>query len=177
MEARYDGSELHIFINGTKESESTEATGSLAATNEALWMGYYGSHRLHGYLNDVSIYNRALTDAEITDLVNNNRVGRYEYHHTNALGSNIVLTDDNKNVLVRYEYDVFGAIRSEVGTTNNPANSRSKSMSRMLNSTTSQRGTMTPISGGLRSETPPETASTGTPMRIITRLGLLTRRG
>ena len=32
------------------------------------------------------------------------------------MGSNIVLTDDNQNVLVRYEYDVFGAIRSETGT-------------------------------------------------------------
>ena len=49
----------------------------------------------------------------------NNQTGRYEYHHTNALGSNIVLTDDNKNVLVRYEYDVFGAVRSEVGTSDN----------------------------------------------------------
>ncbi|MCH8294965.1 RHS repeat-associated core domain-containing protein [Candidatus Poribacteria bacterium] len=41
------------------------------------------------------------------------------YHHTNALGSNIVLTDDNENVLVRYEYDVFGAVRSEVGSSDN----------------------------------------------------------
>jgi RHS repeat-associated protein len=38
----------------------------------------------------------------------------------NALGSNIVLTDDDQNVIVRYEYDVFGAIRSEVGTSDNP---------------------------------------------------------
>ena len=37
----------------------------------------------------------------------------------NALGSNIVLTDDNQNVLVRYEYDVFGAIRAETGTSDN----------------------------------------------------------
>jgi len=43
----------------------------------------------------------------------------YEYQRTNALGSNIVLTDDNKNVLVRYEYDVFGAMRSETDTTEN----------------------------------------------------------
>ena len=50
----------------------------------------------------------------------NSRAGRYEYHHTNALGSNIVLTDDDQNVLVRYEYDVFGAVRSETGTSDNP---------------------------------------------------------
>ena len=34
-------------------------------------------------------------------------------------GDNIVLTDDAQNVLVRYEYDVFGAIRSETGTSDN----------------------------------------------------------
>ena len=32
----------------------------------------------------------------------------------NTLGGNIVLTDDNQNPLVRYEYDVFGAIRDEL---------------------------------------------------------------
>ena len=35
------------------------------------------------------------------------------------MGSNIVSTDDNQNVLARYEYDVFGAIRSETGTSDN----------------------------------------------------------
>ena len=35
------------------------------------------------------------------------------------MGSNIVSTDDNQNVLVRYEYDVFGAIRNETGTSDN----------------------------------------------------------
>ncbi len=117
--ARYDGSELRVFIGGAKESESTTATESLSATLEALWMGYYGSLRFHGYLDEVSIYDRALSDAEITALANN-RVGRYEYHHANALGSNIILTDDHKNVVARYEYDVFGAVRSEVGTGDTP---------------------------------------------------------
>ena len=42
--------------------------------------------------------------------------------YLNALGSNIVLTDDNQNVLVRYEYDVFGAIRNETGTSDNTRN-------------------------------------------------------
>ena len=119
--ARYNGSELRVFIGGTIEAATTAATGSLAATAEALWLGYYdgSSHHLKGYLDDLSIYDRALSDTEITNL-SNNRMGRYEYHHVNALGSNIVLTDDDQNVIVRYEYDVFGAIRSEVGTSDNP---------------------------------------------------------
>ncbi len=115
--ARYDGTELRLFIDGTKESATTAATGSLAATTKVLWLGSYNAknHHLHGYLDDLSIYNRALSNSEITDLVNDVDK-RYEYHHVNALGSNIVSTDDNQNVLVRYEYDVFGAIRSETDT-------------------------------------------------------------
>ena len=39
--------------------------------------------------------------------------------HVNALGSNIVLTDDDQNVLARYEYEVFDAIRNQTGTSDN----------------------------------------------------------
>ena len=115
--ARYDGAQMRIFINGTIESATTAATGSLSATTAPVWIGGRHNH-FHGFLDDVSIYNRALSDSEITDLVNDVDK-RYEYHHVNALGSNIVSTDDNQNVLVRYEYDVFGAIRNETGTSDN----------------------------------------------------------
>ena len=121
MSARYNGRKLKVFIDGTIQPESMTVTRPLAATTEALWVGYHDSPtlRLHGYIDDVSIYDRALSKAEIADLADRFD-GRYEYHHTNALGSNIVLTDDRKHVLVRYEYDVFGAVRSEVGTSDNP---------------------------------------------------------
>ena len=112
--ARYDGAQLRIFINGTLDTATTAATGTLSATTEPVFIGG-GYNHFHGYLDDISIYNRALSDSEITDLVNDVDK-RYEYHHLNALGSNIVLTDDNQNVLARYEYDVFGAIRAETGT-------------------------------------------------------------
>jgi hypothetical protein len=115
--ARYDGAQMRIFINGTIESATTATTGSLSTTTAPLFIGSEHNH-FHGYLDDISIYNRALSDSEITDLVNDVDK-RYEYHHINALGSNIVLTDDNQNVLARYEYDVFGAIRAETGTSDN----------------------------------------------------------
>ena len=112
---------LRIFIDGTLEAAKTVAPDALAATIAPLWLGYHDatSHHFHGYLDDVSIYHRALTNAEIANLANNTGRGRYEYHHTNALGSNIVLTDDRKNVIARYEYDVFGAVRIETGTSYN----------------------------------------------------------
>ncbi len=119
--ARYDGAQMRIFINGTLDTATTAAThaNTPRATTAPVWIGgESGQHHFHGYLDDLSIYNRALTDSEITDLVNDVDK-RYEYHHVNALGSNIVLTDDNQNVLARYEYDVFGAIRTETGTSDN----------------------------------------------------------
>ena len=111
--AWYDGSALRVFINGTIDS----ATTALTATTEPLFLGGDTTH-LNGTLDEVSIFDSALSDAEITNLTNN-RAGRYEYHHQNALGSNIVLTDGKKTVLARYEYDVFGAVRSETGTSTN----------------------------------------------------------
>ena len=117
LSARYDGSELRVFIDGAIESATTAVTGTLVAMTEPLWIGA-DTPPLNGTLDDLSIYSRALSDAEISNL-SNNRVGRYEYHYLNAWGSNIVLTDDNQNPLVRYEYDVFGAIRNEVGASDN----------------------------------------------------------
>ena len=108
---------MRVFINGTIDSATTAATGALTATTEPLFLGGDTTH-LNGTLDEVSIFDSALSDAEITNLTNN-RAGRYEYHHQNALGSNIVLTDGKKNVLARYEYDVFGAVRSETGTSDN----------------------------------------------------------
>ena len=118
---RYDGAQMRIFINGTIDTATTAATNAntpIATTAPVLIGGDTSRHHFHGYMDDVSIYDRALSDSEIADLVNDvDR--RYEYHHLNALGSNIVSTDDNQNVLARYEYDVFGAIRSETGTSDN----------------------------------------------------------
>ena len=118
---RYDGAQMRIFINGTIDTATTAATNAntpIATTAPVLIGGDTSRHHFHGYMDDVSIYNRALSDSKIADLVNDVDK-RYEYHHVNALGSNIVSTDDNQNVLVRYEYDVFGAIRSETGTSDN----------------------------------------------------------
>ena len=119
--ARYDGKQMRIFINGTLDAATTPATAAntpRATTAPVLIGGDSSTHRFSGTLDDVSIYGRALSDSEIADLANIvDR--RYQYHHLNALGSNIVLTDDNQKVLVRYEYDIFGAIRSETGTCDN----------------------------------------------------------
>ena len=64
--ATYDGSQLRFYVNGALVA-SAAAAGSYAVNGSPLWMGgnaVYGEH-LRGKLDDVRIYNRALTAAEI----------------------------------------------------------------------------------------------------------------
>ena len=56
---------------------------------------------------------------QVNLVLNNKRTGRYEYHHKNALGSTIIEPDHQTTVLTRYEYDVFGAVSSQTGTSDN----------------------------------------------------------
>lgn len=63
--ATYDGSMLKLYKNGILDA-SVAATGNIASAEGELWLGsdHYG-HYLNGVLDEVRIYNRALTDAEI----------------------------------------------------------------------------------------------------------------
>ena len=121
---------MRIFINGTLDIAETSRSGPLYATSKKMEWGYSTNtgvaYPYHGKLDDVRVYDIALSDTDVDDLSDDIEIVstrghdlRYEYHHTNALGSNIVLTDGSENVLVRYEYDVFGAIRHEVGNSDN----------------------------------------------------------
>jgi PKD repeat protein len=64
--ATYDGLELRLFVNGAQVA-SAARTGSYQVNTGPLWMGgnaVYGEH-FKGKLDDVRVYNRALTPAEI----------------------------------------------------------------------------------------------------------------
>ena len=64
--ATYDGSQLRFYVNGNQVA-ATIVTGSYQVSSNPLWIGgnaVYGEH-FRGKLDDVRIYNRALTPAEI----------------------------------------------------------------------------------------------------------------
>ena len=121
--ARYDSTrgKMRLFIDGVRDAAETNASGTIGATSSPLWLGYHDdtAHHFHGHLDELSIYGHWLNGRAITELAANT-TGRYEYQHANALGSNIMLTDDTSAATARYEYDVFGAVRSETGTSDNP---------------------------------------------------------
>ena len=68
--ATYDGTQLRMYINGMPVS-STPDTGTIQTTTTPLRIGgnTYGSEFFQGLIDEVRIYNRALTQAEIqTDM-------------------------------------------------------------------------------------------------------------
>ncbi len=67
----YDGSNLKIYVNGV-EDNSVALTGDLnPASSTPLRIGEYGGgsgYELNGYVDDVRVYSRALSDSEIQDI-------------------------------------------------------------------------------------------------------------
>ena len=66
----YDGATLRLFVNGTQVA-SRATTGAIQTTDNPLWIGGnspYGEY-FTGLIDEVRVYNRALTQAEIqTDM-------------------------------------------------------------------------------------------------------------
>lgn len=67
----YDGSNLKLYVNGLLESTKAQATVA-ASTGTSFQLGRHasGSSYLDGRIDDVRIYNRALTAEEIKQLYN-----------------------------------------------------------------------------------------------------------
>jgi len=67
----YDGSEMRIYVNGNLIG-SKPATGDIYySAHYVLWLGkYVGLLMFKGVMDDVRIYNRALSADEISDLYN-----------------------------------------------------------------------------------------------------------
>ena len=67
--ASYDGTQIRLYINGTQVAV-TAASGTYEQNTKPLWIGAntYGEN-FRGRLDDIRIYNRALTATEIqTDM-------------------------------------------------------------------------------------------------------------
>ena len=73
--ATYDGTTMRLYINGVQESS---ASGPAAIAASALSIGIggqsNGSRRFRGDMDDVRVYNRALTPAEVATLAGNGPV-------------------------------------------------------------------------------------------------------
>jgi hypothetical protein len=63
----YDGTTQRLFVNGTQVA-TRATTGAIQVTNSPLWIGGnnpYGEY-FNGLIDEVRVYNRALTQNEIS---------------------------------------------------------------------------------------------------------------
>jgi hypothetical protein len=72
LAATYDGRILRVYVNGTQVGSITTSGGNLGTSTGALRIGgntIWGEF-FNGTIDDVRIYNRALSAAEINNLKN-----------------------------------------------------------------------------------------------------------
>lgn len=70
LSVTYDGQKVRYYLNGVQKAKYN-FTGQISSSNEELFIGadYPGSHEFFvGRIDEVRIYNRVLTDAEIKTL-------------------------------------------------------------------------------------------------------------
>jgi hypothetical protein len=67
----YDGATSNIYINGVLENTVSD-TGSITYNSDNLFIGQNGSNgeRFNGVVDEVRIYNRALSESEVKQLYN-----------------------------------------------------------------------------------------------------------
>ena len=69
-----DGVEVRIYIDGVAQGTATPYTGVIDKDTEPVWIGTDSTGGIHGPFNgsidDVRVYNRALSATEITQLYN-----------------------------------------------------------------------------------------------------------
>ncbi|MBI4045117.1 MAG: hypothetical protein HY392_05390 [Candidatus Diapherotrites archaeon] len=75
--AVYDGSDLIIYSNGSEVARKTVGTITILTNAKSLKIGSDEGERVfHGGIDEVGIYNRGLSQAEILEIVNAGRTGK-----------------------------------------------------------------------------------------------------
>jgi RHS repeat-associated protein len=148
MAGEYDGSTLKIFINGVLEN-TVAATGTIASDPRPLLIGagnseLFGSgpsNQLHGLVDEVQLYNRALSAGEVAASLTQG-VTSYAY---DALSRRTSVTLPN-GTQTTYTYDPARQVTSilhQIASTNNTINNIAYSYDAVGNRTqlSDRRGT------------------------------------
>jgi hypothetical protein len=68
--ATYDGSKMRLYIDGTKDPNEADRAGPIDANTSPVMIGK-PQYALNGLIDEVRIYNRALSEEEIYELMTN----------------------------------------------------------------------------------------------------------
>ncbi|MCW8131075.1 MAG: LamG domain-containing protein, partial [Planctomycetota bacterium] len=158
---RYNGSTVQLFVDGALAG-SVNATGNIQTTNDHLIIGAkrlgapYGDY-FRGQIDDVRIYNRGISDAEVAELY----AGRYAQGSTGAAAFsfaanptfNGILTLDSGILNLAANRTITlangGGVDIQNGTLRNTASSSWSNPAVFTGSTTSARYSFTTQSGSI----------------------------
>ncbi|MGC9603548.1 MAG: LamG-like jellyroll fold domain-containing protein [Minisyncoccia bacterium] len=70
----YDGTVIRVYVNGT-QTAITSYTGVIGQNSQSVYIGQQGwaPGKVNGYLDEIRVYNRALSATEISDIYNSTR--------------------------------------------------------------------------------------------------------
>ncbi len=90
----YNGAETKIYVNGSLTDTSTAITGALSTTATAMYIGQGGLNNLYfdGTIDDIRLFQRALTAAEILSIYNRVPTGGKERSISVRSSQNRLLT-------------------------------------------------------------------------------------
>jgi len=84
----YDGTNVFLYVNGTVQP-SSGLTGNIGLSANDLWVSgnpAYSGDYMQGQIDEVGIWNRALTQAEVTALYNNGVGNQYPFGYGTVTG-------------------------------------------------------------------------------------------
>lgn len=110
LAATYNGTTMNVYVNGTLDGNLTNTLSGGSASTEALYVGpYFGSTNFTGLVDEVRLYNRALSASEI----------QIHYQSEFAkLSSTQWGFYDNVTALIPGNYTYFGFANDTVGQSN-----------------------------------------------------------
>lgn len=118
--ATYDGAYVRLYLDGVQVGTPAALTGNVRDQNAAVCLGstadsattcnYAGNFKLNGALDDVRLYNRALSAAEVKQLYNQGAGVKQTASVANVAGSGLVgwWTFDGKDISNGRINDVSG---------------------------------------------------------------------
>lgn len=102
----YDGTNSKIYLNGTLLGTSPKTWNTIVTSSNFTIGGFFGENFFDGALDDLKIYNRVLTQAEINNLYTNNSILSSENFISQNLKATIYPNPTSDNFLIEMEDEV-----------------------------------------------------------------------
>jgi len=108
----YDGSNIYTYVDGVKGSNNYNKNGDISNDNDRVWIGGQSTNSSDrpwdGMIDEVKVYNKALTDAEVLDLYNSFKSGKAwcgfdyikRYYSMNAISTVVKDSVNNSDAIV-----------------------------------------------------------------------------